>query len=473
MCSFLLGGDGQDLADVDDIRIGELVGLGQLGVERAGAVELVGDVPQAVARDDGVGIALGHGGMAADDDLIAFVRRDIGSSSLDGDAALRGGILLADHAAEIIDDVVDEDLVVNHHAVLEELDVLGAEHGVAVAGILEHVVMGSEGIGLVDIEGLTADHDVGNTVRAVDLDELGLIVLHHGAGNVRIDGVGQAGNLQEAAALAGIGRGAELQSVLDLLTGDLWITGASSGIGREFARRYAAMGCRLILTARRADRLQTLAKELHTAHGTECRIETADLSRAEECSRLCEVLADEHIDIFINNAGFGVCGSILETEEAREEEMIQVNVAAMARLFRAVVRKMHAQGGGTILNVASSAGLLPGGPYMAGYYASKAYVVSMTRGVAEELREMHSPVYVCALCPGPVDTEFNDHAGVVFALRGITPELCVEEALLGMMHRKTIIVPSAFMRLCTSAQRLVPIPLLMPIVARQQKKKLG
>ena len=142
-------------------------------------------------------------------------------------------------------------------------------------------------------------------------------------------------------------------------------------------------------------------------------------------------------------------------------------------LFRAVVRKMNAQGGGTILNVASSAGLLPGGPYMAGYYASKAYVVSMTRGVAEELREMHSPVYVCALCPGPVDTEFNDHAGVVFALRGITPELCVEEALLGMMHRKTIIVPSAFMRLCTSAQRLVPIPLLMPIVARQQKKKLG
>ena len=136
-------------------------------------------------------------------------------------------------------------------------------------------------------------------------------------------------------------------------------------------------------------------------------------------------------------------------------------------------RKMNAQGGGTILNVASSAGLLPGGPYMAGYYASKAYVVSMTRGVAEELREMQSPVYVCALCPGPVDTEFNDRAGVVFALHGITPELCVEEALLGMMHRKTIIVPSAFMRLCTSAQRLVPIPLLMPIVARQQKKKLG
>ena len=253
----------------------------------------------------------------------------------------------------------------------------------------------------------------------------------------------------------------------------IWITGASSGIGREFARRYAAMGCRLILTARRADRLQALAEELHAAHGTECRIETADLSRAEECSRLCGVLADEHIDIFINNAGFGVCGSILETEEAREEEMIQVNVAAMARLFRAVVRKMHAQGGGTILNVASSAGLLPGGPYMAGYYATKAYVVSLTRGVAEELRQQHSPVYVCALCPGPVDTEFNERADVVFALRGISPELCVEEAMRGMLHHKTIIVPSAIMRAATTAQRFMPMAILMPIMAHQQKKKLG
>ena len=253
----------------------------------------------------------------------------------------------------------------------------------------------------------------------------------------------------------------------------IWITGASSGIGQEFARRYAKLGCRLILTARRADRLQALAKELHAAHGTECRIEAADLSRAEECSHLCEVLADEHIDIFINNAGFGVCGSYLETDDAREEEMIRVNVEAMARLFRAVVRKMNTQGGGTILNVASSAGLLPGGPYMAGYYASKAYVVSMTRGVAEELREMHSPVYVCALCPGPVDTEFNERADVVFALRGISPELCVEEAMRGMLRRKTIIVPSTLMRLATTAQKLVPTPLLMPILAHQQKKKLG
>ncbi len=253
----------------------------------------------------------------------------------------------------------------------------------------------------------------------------------------------------------------------------VWITGASSGIGREFARRYAKMGCRLILTARRADRLEALAEELRQAHGMVCRILTADLAREEECTRLCKELKGETLDIFINNAGFGVCGSYLETDAAKEEEMVRVNVEAMARLFRFAVRKMQAAGGGTILNVASSAGLLPGGPYMAGYYASKAYVASLTRGVAEELRQMHSPVYVCALCPGPVDTEFNDRAGVIFALKGITPEFCVDEALLGMMRHKIIIVPSAFMRLCTSVQKLVPTPLLMPIVARQQKKKLG
>lgn len=146
------------------------------------------------------------------------------------------------------------------------------------------------------------------------------------------------------------------------MTKTVWITGASSGIGREFARRYAAMGCRLILTARRADRLTALAEELNDAHGTVCRILPADLADRADCDRLCAELAGERIDIFINNAGFGVCGSLLETDPAKEEEMVQVNVAAMRRLFQFMLRRMQAQGGGTILNVASSAGLLPGGP---------------------------------------------------------------------------------------------------------------
>ena len=247
------------------------------------------------------------------------------------------------------------------------------------------------------------------------------------------------------------------------------ITGASSGIGAEFARQLSARGYNLLLVARRADRLEKLSDQLTTV----CEIFTADLSKKSECLRLVKALEGRRVDLFINNAGFGACGAFSETDAGKELSMLRVNVLAMHRLFKFTLRKMEAQGFGTILNVASSAGLLPGGPYMAGYYASKAYVVSLTRGVARELQELHSPVYVCALCPGPVDTEFNDRAGVVCALKGITPEFCVQEAMHGMMHRRTIIVPSAFMRACTTAQKLLPASLLMPIVARQQKKKLG
>ena len=253
----------------------------------------------------------------------------------------------------------------------------------------------------------------------------------------------------------------------------VWITGASSGIGREFARRYARLGFRLILTARRTDRLEALAAELTAKHSTFCRILPADLEQESECARLCEALTDERIDIFINNAGFGVCGSFLETSGEKELSMAKVNVLAMHQLFKFAVKKMEAQGFGTVLNVASSAGLLPGGPYMAGYYATKAYVVSLTRGVAEELREQHSPVYVCALCPGPVDTEFNerDDDGLV-----------AEHPPHGLLHAEFRadapqcehhIVPSALMRAATTAQRFMPMAILMPIMAHQQKKKLG
>ena len=136
----------------------------------------------------------------------------------------------------------------------------------------------------------------------------------------------------------------------------VWITGASSGIGREFARRYARLGFRLILTARRTDRLEALAAELTVKYNTFCRILPADLEQESECARLCEALADERLDIFINNAGFGVCGSFLETSGEKELSMAKVNVLAMHQLFKFAVKKMEAQGFGTVLNVASSAG---------------------------------------------------------------------------------------------------------------------
>lgn len=246
------------------------------------------------------------------------------------------------------------------------------------------------------------------------------------------------------------------------------ITGASSGIGAEFARVFAGMGFRLILTARRGERLEALKSRLDVP----CRVITADLSRQEECFAFWRQIEEEHVDIFINNAGFGVCGSFLNTDLAKEVDLIRVNVLAMHILFKNMLEKMQRQGHGRILNVASSAGLFPAGPFMAAYYASKSYTVSLTRAAAQELREQGSPLYVGALCPGPVDTEFNERAGAVFALKGITAQRCVREAIRGMRKKKEVIVPTVLMRLCTAAGRLMPTRVLTKAVGAQQKRKL-
>lgn len=251
----------------------------------------------------------------------------------------------------------------------------------------------------------------------------------------------------------------------------VWITGASSGIGLAFARAYARKGYRLILTARRRERLEELAKEVEEISGIQSRILAADLSLEGECYRICRELKDEKLDVFINNAGFGACGDFCRTKLEKEIAMLDVNVRAMHILFKYVLRKMKKQGEGTILNVGSSAGLFPGGPYMAAYYASKAYVVSLTRAVAQELKEKKSPVKVFVLCPGPVDTEFNENADVTFALKGISPEVCVEKALAGMQEKNPVIVPTRLLRLGARFQWLLPKTLLLWIIARQQKKK--
>ena len=247
------------------------------------------------------------------------------------------------------------------------------------------------------------------------------------------------------------------------------ITGASSGIGKEFARRYAEKGYRLILTARRESVLQRFGEEL----STDVVIIPADLSDEKQCFELLEKLKDEDIDVFINNAGFGLAGSFLTTDIEREVNMIKVNDIAMHIMFKGILQKMDARGSGTILNVASSAGLFPGGPYMAGYYASKAYVVSLTRAVVQELKEKGSNVHVCALCPGPVDTNFNRNADVVFSLKGISASQCVSECLKEMDRKKIIIVPSVMMKAAVSLSKLAPAGLLTAMTGHQQKKKTG
>ena len=229
------------------------------------------------------------------------------------------------------------------------------------------------------------------------------------------------------------------------------ITGASSGIGAEFARQLSARGYNLMLVARRADRLQALSNSLTTE---------------------CEIFTDRRIDLFINNAGFGDCGPFLQTDLEKELQMIETNVRALHILTKRIVQQMEEQGGGALLNVGSCAGLMPAGPYMAAYYATKAEVVSLTSAVAEELREMHSPVYVGCLCPGPVNTEFNTVANVQFALKGITPEFCVRCALHGIHRRKTIIVPGPLVAAGMTLGRYLPRSAYIKIAAHQQQKKL-
>jgi len=153
--------------------------------------------------------------------------------------------------------------------------------------------------------------------------------------------------------------------------------------------------------------------------------------------------------------------------------MVDVNVTAQHVLLKYVLHRMQAEGGGSILNVASAAGLLPGGPYMSGYYATKAYIASLTRGVAEELREGKSPVYVGCLCPGPVDTEFNAVADVSFALPGISAEYCVDYALRMMEKKRTVIIPGWQMQLAVLGGRFLPDALTVRLTGAQQKKKLG
>lgn len=247
------------------------------------------------------------------------------------------------------------------------------------------------------------------------------------------------------------------------------ITGASSGLGAEFARQLAAQGYALLLVARRTDRLRALAAALPAP----CEVFPADLAQRSECERLLQALQGRRIDLFINNAGFGDCGDFLRTDLEKDLAMLDVNVRALHILTKRVAQMMQRQGGGALLNVGSAAGLLPGGPYMAAYYATKAYVVSLTTALAEELRAQRSPVQVACLCPGPVDTEFNAVANVQFALPGISAAYCVRCALAGLRRGQTVIVPGPVVAAGTALSRLLPRRALLALTARQQKRKQG
>ena len=250
------------------------------------------------------------------------------------------------------------------------------------------------------------------------------------------------------------------------------VTGAGSGIGFQIARLLRKKGYSVVLAGRDREKLGKAAERLKAEcpHGKRFALFSCDLSRKEECLRLCRTFRNRPVDVLVNCAGVGVYGKFDVSDLQAELSMAAVNCLALHILMKEFLKDMERRGGGCILNVASSAGLMPGGPYMAAYYASKAYVVSLTRGVAQELRAKKSPVYVGVLCPGPVNTPFFERAGIGPA-KGADPEKTARAAWRGMRERRTVIVPDAVNRMAWAAAKLLPAPVILAVNQRIQAGK--
>ena len=244
------------------------------------------------------------------------------------------------------------------------------------------------------------------------------------------------------------------------------ITGASSGLGTELAKQLSAKGWRTILVARRADRLQELAKTLPG----ESRVIPADLGTFEGCKALFDAVSDEDIDLLVNNAGFGLFGEFSKTALEREIEMVDLNCKSLHTLMKLFLTKMQAKNSGTILNVASVAAYLVG-PLMATYYATKAYVLKLSLSVDAELRKSGGKVRVLVLCPGPFDTEFNDVAGVDVGIKGKSAEYIARCAIKGIERGKSPINPGFLVKTGRFSARIVPYRLIADFCYNAQKGK--
>jgi short-subunit dehydrogenase len=241
------------------------------------------------------------------------------------------------------------------------------------------------------------------------------------------------------------------------------ITGASAGLGAEFARQCRKRGDELVLVARRRDRLEALATELGGSH-----VVVADLAQPGAPARmLAEVEAlGLEIETLINNAGFGVTGRFDKAPADRLLEMIDLNVRALTETCRLVLPAMVGRGRGAILNVASTAAF-QAGPNMAVYYASKAYVLSFTEALHQENKD--KGVKVSALCPGPTATEFFDVAessGSTLAKMATDPVAVVTAGLKGLERNRAITIPGLGNKVGAQSNRILPRALMRRIIAR-------
>ena len=244
------------------------------------------------------------------------------------------------------------------------------------------------------------------------------------------------------------------------------ITGASSGIGRDFARLLARDGYHLFLVARSEGKLREVAEEVGHAS-----VIVADLASPAAPQKIFDAAGP--VDVLINNAGFGISGPFVETDLKAELEIIQVNIAALTHLTKLFVRPMVARKSGRIMNVASTAAFQPG-PLMAVYYATKAYVLSFSEAIADELHG--TGVTVTALCPGPTSTGFAAVAGMessrLFSVtRPMNSEAVARYGIRAMQHGKRVAIPGVANKLMAQSLRVSPRRLVTTIVRKLQEPR--
>jgi hypothetical protein len=251
------------------------------------------------------------------------------------------------------------------------------------------------------------------------------------------------------------------------------ITGASAGIGSELARVFAAHGHRVVLVARRADRLTTLAGELEAAGSPKPIVIGCDLEQPDAGDKIAAALNDAGVEVeyVVNNAGFGLFGNAIELDRAEQLNIIAVNIRALTDLSLRFSDSLIRNRGG-ILNVGSIAGFLPG-PGMAVYYASKAYVLSFTEALRGELAS-HG-VRVTALCPGPVPSEFQVRAGFRpgfdSAILNVSPADVAKEGYRGLMANRRAVLPGLGIKIVPMLLRLFPRGFILAAVGRFQLRR--
>ena len=242
------------------------------------------------------------------------------------------------------------------------------------------------------------------------------------------------------------------------------ITGASSGMGRDMAKYLASLGYDLVVVARRRELLEKLKEEV----STNVEVVELDVSKKENCYQLFESHKD--VDIVINNAGFGLFGHFWDTDLEKELSMIDTNITAVHILTKLYVQEMVKRDSGRILNVASIAGFMVG-PLMATYYATKNYVVALSRAINKELKKDKSNVKVSVLCPGPVNTEFNEVAKVKFSVKGLSSDYVAKYAIDKMLQNKEVIIPGKGIKLTKLGSKIAPDQVSIEVAYHMQKSK--